>query len=323
MSEQGSIPDRLVIAIGGNATHPEGIRGTPSEQAAVAAGLGEALLPVMELGNELIITHGNGPVVGKILMRQSIARHRVEPMTLDICVAHSQGGIAYLLMQALENALRARGNPRHVVCLLTQVEVDPEDPAFRNPSKPIGYFYTEQEAKDLAAELGWEMREDSGRGWRHVVPSPKPKHIVDISLVQTVARSGAVVIAGGGGGVPVVRSGRGQRHGVEAVIDKDRTSALMANVLHIGDLMILTAVPRVAINYGKPNQQALDRVSLSKIRALRAEGHFPPGSMGPKIDAAIEFLEGGGRRVMIGRLEDAVPVLRGEAGTHIVADGIG
>jgi carbamate kinase len=208
------------------------------------------------------------------------------------------------------------------VCLLTQVEVDPEDPAFRNPSKPIGYFYTEQEAKDLAAELGWEMREDSGRGWRHVVPSPKPKHIVDISLVQTVARSGAVVIAGGGGGVPVVRSGRGQRHGVEAVIDKDRTSALMANVLHIGDLMILTAVPRVAINYGKPTQQALDRVSMSEIRALRAEGHFPPGSMGPKIDAAIEFLEGGGRRVMIGRLEDAVPVLRGEAGTHIVADEI-
>ena len=318
MSEQGSIPDRLVIAIGGNATHPEGIRGTPSEQAAVAAGLGEALLPVMELGNELIITHGNGPVVGKILMRQSIARHRVEPMTLDICVAHSQGGIAYLLMQALENALRARGNPRHVVCLLTQVEVDPEDPAFRNPSKPIGYFYTEQEAKDLAAELGWEMREDSGRGWRHVVPSPKPKHIVDISLVQTVSRSGAVVIAGGGGGVPVVRSGRGQRHGVEAVIDKDRTSALMANVLHIGDLMILTAVPRVAINYGKPTQQALDRVSLSEIRALRAEGHFPPGSMGPKIEAVIHFLKHGGRRALITNPQSLPQAIEGRAGTHVV-----
>ena len=174
MSATGEIPDRLVIAIGGNATHPEGIRGTPSEQAAVAADLGNALLPVMELDTELIITHGNGPVVGKILMRQSIARHRVEPMTLDICVAHSQGGIAYLLMQALENALRAKGNPRHVVCLLTQVEVDPDDPAFRNPSKPIGYFYTEDEARALAAELGWNARGLGPRlASRRSFPSPE------------------------------------------------------------------------------------------------------------------------------------------------------
>jgi carbamate kinase len=320
MSANAAIPPRLVIAIGGNATHPEGIRGTPGEQADVAAALGQALLPVMELNTELILTHGNGPVVGKILMRQSIARQRVEPMSLDICVAHSQGGIAYLLMQALENALRAKGNPRHVVCLLTQVEVDPDDPAFKNPTKPIGYFYSKEEADALTAEMGWKMVEDSGRGWRHVVPSPLPKHIVDISLIQTVAKSGAVVIAGGGGGVPVVRSGKGQRHGVEAVIDKDRTSALMANVLKIDDLMILTSVPRVAINYGKPTQRELDRVSLSEILKLHAEGHFPPGSMGPKIDAAVQFLKGGGRRVMIGRLEDAVPVLRGETGTHIVAD---
>lgn len=320
MSATDQVPSRLIIAIGGNATHPEGIRGTPSEQVDVAAGLGKALLPLMELNTELIITHGNGPVVGKILMRQSIARKRVEPMSLDICVAHTQGGIAYLLMQALENALRADGNPRHVVCLLTQVEVDPEDPAFKNPSKPIGYFYSEEEAKALTAELGWEMREDSGRGWRHVVPSPKPKHIADISLIQMVAKSGAVVIAGGGGGVPVVRSGKGQRHGVDAVIDKDHTSALMANVLHIDNLMILTAVSRVAVNYGRAGQKALDRVSLSDIKKLHDEGHFPPGSMGPKIDAAIQFLEGGGRRVMIGRLEEVMPILRGETGTHIVAD---
>jgi carbamate kinase len=320
MSVGDKIPDRLVIAIGGNATHPEGIRGTPTEQADVAADLGKALLPLMEMNNELIITHGNGPVVGKILMRQSLARNRVTPMSLDICVAHSQGGIAYLLMQALENALRAEGNPRHVVCLLTQVEVDPDDPAFKSPSKPIGYFYSEEEAKALSAEMGWPMQEDSGRGWRHIVPSPRPKHIVDISLIQTVAKSGAVVIAGGGGGVPVVRSGKGQRHGVEAVIDKDRTSALMANVLGINDLMILTAVPHVAINFGKPNQQALDHVTLSEILRLHAEGHFPPGSMGPKIDAAIQFLKGGGGRVMIGRIEEAARVLRGQTGTHIVAD---
>ena len=311
---------RVLVAVGGNATHPDNITGTTEEQEVVAAAAARALLPLMQMPTELIVTHGNGPVVGKILLRQILTRDKVAPMRLDICVAHSQGGIAYLLMQALENALRAKGNPRHVVCLLTQVEVDPNDPAFADPSKPIGYFYSEQEARELNAELGWQMREDSGRGWRHVVASPRPKHIVDISLVQTVAKSGAVVIAGGGGGVPVVRSANGQRHGVEAVIDKDRTSALMANVLHIDDLMILTAVPRVAINFGKPDQRALDRVTLSQVRKWHAEGQFPPGSMGPKIDAAIQFLQGGGRRVMIGRLEDAMPILRGDAGTHIVAD---
>ena len=314
------IPDRLIIAIGGNAIHPEGIRGTAEEQHKLAAETAQALLPLMELDRHLIITHGNGPVVGKMLLRHAIARGRVEPMPLDICVAHSQGGIAYLLMQALENALRARGNPRHVVCLLTQVEVDPQDPAFAEPTKPIGYFYTEEEAKALSVEMGWLMKEDSGRGWSHVVPSPHPRHIVDISLIQALAERGAVVIAGGGGGVPVIRYGEGQRRGVEAVIDKDRTTAKMANVLGVKDMMILTAVPRVAINFGKPNQTTLDVVSLSEIKRLHAEGHFPPGSMGPKIDAAIQFLEGGGRRAMIGRIEDAVSTLEGRTGTQIVAD---
>lgn len=314
------IPDRLIIAIGGNAIHPEGIKGTAQEQEKLAADTAAALLPLMELGKELIITHGNGPVVGKMLLRHAIARARVEPMPLDICVAHSQGGIAYLLMQALENALRDRGDPRHVVCLLTQVEVDPEDPAFAEPTKPVGYFYSEEEARALSAEMGWLMREDSGRGWRHVVPSPMPRHIVDISLIQALAERGAVVIAGGGGGVPVVRHGRGQRRGVEAVIDKDRTTAKMGNVLGILDMMILTAVPRVAVNFGEPNQKALDVVSLSDVKRLHARGHFPPGSMGPKIDAAIQFLEGGGRRAMIGRIEDAVSILEGAAGTQIVSD---
>ncbi len=320
MPDKLPIPDRLVIAIGGNATHPEGIRGTSLEQAELAAATGKSLLPLLELNTELIITHGNGPVVGKMLLRQAIARDRVAPMSLDICVAHSQGGIAYLLMQALENALRAVGNPRHVVCLLTQVEVDPQDPAFNIPTKPIGYFFGETEARALSEELGWTMQEDSGRGWRHTVPSPRPKHVVDISLIEAVAKRGAVVIAGGGGGIPVVRGPKGQRHGVEAVVDKDRTSALLANVLGIKDLMILTAVPRVAINFGKPNQSFLDRVTVSEVRRLHDEGHFPPGSMGPKIDAAIEFLSGGGRRVMIGHLDEAVAILKGETGTHIVAD---
>jgi carbamate kinase len=286
----------------------------------MAATTARALVPLMELDGQLIVTHGNGPVVGKILLRQAIARGRVTPMPLDICVAHSQGGIAYLLMQALENALREKGNPRHVVCLLTQVEVDLDDPAFGNPTKPIGYFYDAQEAQALASELGWKMKEDAGRGWRHVVASPKPRHIVDISLIRALANHGAVVIAGGGGGIPVHRQPNGVRHGVAAVIDKDQTSAHMARILGIEEMMILTAVPRVAIHFKTPDHRELDRVSLSEIRAYHAEGHFPPGSMGPKIEAAIGFLEAGGRRVVICHLNEALPALMGETGTHIVPD---
>jgi carbamate kinase len=314
------LPSRLLVAIGGNATHPENIRGTSDEQKDVADRTARALLPLAQLDNELILTHGNGPVVGKILMRQALTAQRIPPMSLDICVAHSQGGIAYLLMQALENALREVDNARHVACLLTQVEVDPEDPAFKDPSKPVGPFFTEEQAQALARELGWLMREDSGRGWRHVVPSPRPRHIVDLSLIQVLARRGTIVIAGGGGGIPVIRGPKGVRHGVAAVIDKDLTSAHMANVLGIDHMMILTAVPRVAINFGKPDQRSLDRVALRELKSLYAEGHFAPGSMGPKIAAAIRFLEGGGERVIIGHLDEAMAALRGETGTHIVSN---
>ena len=313
-------PKRLLVAIGGNATHPENIEGTSKEQEEIAKATASALLPLMLSENELVITHGNGPVVGKILMRQALTREKIAPMSLDICVAHSQGGIAYLLLQALENALRDANNERHVACLLTQVEVDPDDPAFDNPSKPIGAFYSEEEAKKIESELGWEMREDSGRGWRHVVPSPKPRHVCDISLVQVLARRGTVVIAGGGGGIPVIRKQRGVRHGVRAVIDKDLTSAHMANVLGIPILMILTSVPQVFINFGSKDQKALHTVSLREIKKFHKEGQFPPGSMGPKIEATIRFLEGGGEKVIISHLEDAIAALSGETGTHISAD---
>ena len=315
-----ALPSRLLVAIGGNATHPENIRGTSDEQKELAARTAQALLPLAQLDNELILTHGNGPVVGKILMRQALTSQRIPPMSLDICVAHSQGGIAYLLVQALENALREVDNARHVACLLTQVEVDAEDPAFQNPTKPVGPFFTEVEAEALTRELGWLMREDSGRGWRHVVPSPRPRHIVDLSLIQVLARRGTIVVAGGGGGIPVIRGPKGVRHGVAAVIDKDLTSAHMANVLDIRHLMILTAVSKVAVNYGRPDQRFLDRVSLRELKALQAEGHFPPGSMGPKVAAAIRFLESGGERVIIGHLDEAMAALRGEAGTHVLSD---
>ncbi len=314
------IPDRILVAIGGNATHPEDIEGTSREQKAIAASTAQSLLPLAMLDNELIITHGNGPVVGKILMRQALTRDTIAPMPLDICVAHSQGGIAYLLVQAIENALRQADNPRHVACLLTQVEIDENDPTFDDPSKPIGAFYEPEEATRIAEELGWMMKEDSGRGWRHVVPSPKPKHICDISLIQVLARRGTIVIAGGGGGIPVIREAKGVRRGVQAVIDKDLTSALMANVLGIELLMILTAVPKISIHFGSPEQRELDQITMRELRRFQAEGHFPAGSMGPKVDAILQFLDGGGERVIIAHLDEAMPALRGETGTHIVAD---
>lgn len=320
MPDRSKLPERIVVAIGGNATHPEEISGTADEQRDFAGRTARALLPLALRDNEIVIVHGNGPVVGKILMRQALTRDRVPPMPLDICVAHSQGGIAYLMMQAIENALREAGSDRHCTCLLTQVEVDPNDPAFKNPTKFVGPFFPKDQADAIGKELGWLMKEDGQRGWRHVVPSPKPKHICDISLVRVLARRGTIVISGGGGGIPVVRGPKGIRTGVEAVIDKDMTSALMANVLGMDTLMILTAVPKVAVDFGKPTRRDLDRVTLRELKAYHAEGHFPPGSMGPKIEAAIGFIEQGGERVIICRLDDAMPALEGKTGTHVFAD---
>ncbi len=312
------IPDRLVVAIGGNAIHPGEIRGTVSQQRDIAAQTGAALLPLMQRKNRLVITHGNGPVVGKILMRQALSRRRVAPMTLDICVAHSQGGIAYLLMQALENTLRKSGDPRHVVCLLTQVEVDSSDPAFRNPTKPIGFEFDAEDARAVEAEFGWAMREEQSGRYRHVVASPEPKHIADVSLIETVAETGAIIIAGGGGGIPVERAEDGTRRGLEAVIDKDLMSAYLANKLGYDTLVLLTEAPAVAVEFGRPGERWLDTVRAAELRRLQAKGHFPPGSMGPKVEAALRFVEGGGKRAIIGQLFQVMDVLEGNAGTHVV-----
>jgi carbamate kinase len=314
------IPRRLIVAIGGNAIDALGSDDSPAGQKTIAAQTARAMLPLLMLDNQLVITHGNGPQVGKLLLANAIARERITPQSLDILVAQTQGATAYILSQAFENALREAGSPRHVVGLVTQVEVDPNDAAFGNPTKPVGPFFSQAEAKALAEELGVSVREDSGRGWRYVVPSPRPMHICDISLVEALMCLRTVVIAAGGGGIPVVRDEQGRRRGVEAVIDKDLTTAAMANVLGIRDMMILTAVPRVAIHFGKPEQQELSRVSLSQMRRWHAEGQFPAGSMGPKVEAAIHFLEGGGKRAIITSLDTAVPALRGETGTHIVPD---
>ncbi len=317
--DRGELPDRLLVAIGGNATHPENIRGTTQEQVEVAAHAAAALLPLMRADNHLVVTHGNGPVVGKILMRQFYSREQIPPMRLDVCVAHSQGGIGYLLIQAMENALARVGRERQVACVLTEVEVDRADPAFSAPSKPIGPFFTAEEARALSAS-GWNMMEDAGRGWRLAVPSPEPRVIVNLGLIDSLARTGSVVVAAGGGGIPVVREADGGRIGIQAVVDKDLTSALLARALGIDHFLILTAVSRVAIRFRKPAERWLDAVSASELRAFQAEGHFAAGSMAPKVEAALRFLAAGGKRVVIAHLNEAVAALRGETGTHVVPD---
>ncbi len=320
VSHELPVPDRLIVAIGGNAVHPAGLKGTPTELLEVAAETGRALRPLLEFDNEIVFTHGNGPGVGMILMRHIIARESVSPMSLDICVAHSQGGIAYVLTQAMENALREVNNDRHVVCVLTQVEVDPDDEAFREPSKPIGLFYSQEDAQRMTDEMGLTMREDAGRGWRLVVPSPMPNHIVDISMISTLTKQGTVVVAGGGGGIPVTRDEMGRRHGIAAVIDKDLTTAHMGRVLGYDHMMILTAVPKVAINFGKPDQRELGEVGVAELKAHHRDGQFPVGSMGPKVEAAIRFIEQGGKRAIIGSLDGPMAALSGESGTHVVAE---
>jgi len=311
------VPNALLVAIGGNATHPDDIRGTTEEQEQVAERAALALLPLVRKHNRLLITHGNGPVVGKILMRMMLTRDAIPPMRLDICVAHSQGGIGYILIQALENAMRREGIHRQAACVVTQVEVDAGDPAFEHPSKPIGPFFGEDEARQYELK-GWRMTQDAGRGWRHCVASPEPREVINLHVVETLLDAGTVVIAGGGGGIPVVRDAKGEWRGVQAVVDKDLTSALLARSLGIPDLLILTAVERVAVDFNTPRQRFLDQVTLAELKAYQRAGHFASGSMGPKVEAAIRHLESGGKRAIIAHLERALPALAGETGTHVV-----
>ncbi|BDD87941.1 carbamate kinase [Desulfofustis limnaeus] len=318
MARAYGIPEKLLIALGGNAIHPEGIRGTGQEQFAMAAAAAQALLPVLQSETRLVITHGNGPGVGKVLMRQAIAKNRVAIQPLDICVANSQGGISYVIMQALQNALRSIHHRRPVASLVCEVEVNPDDPAFANPDKPLGYFFSEAEARDLEKEFGWIMKEDAKRGWRMVVPSPQPHRVIDSDIINTLMRQGVIVITGGGGGIPVTVDAGNQLRGVEAVIDKDLTSALLARQLGIDDLLILTSVDRVKIHFGTPQEQSLDELSLDELKSYEAEGHFSAGSMGPKIGAVRHFLEAGGRRAIIADLKDAYDALLGRTGTRVI-----
>lgn len=313
---------RLVVAIGGNATHPGNIRGTTAEQEEIAARTARALRPLAETIPELVITHGNGPVVGKILLRQYYAREHIPPMRLDVCVAHSQGGIGHLLMQGLEDELARAEVERQVACIVTRVAVNEDDEAFRKPTKPIGPFFSADEARELTRTLGWQMVEDAGRGWRYVVPSPLPRRVLELELIASLAKQGVAVIAAGGGGIPMVLRADGSYSGVPAVVDKDLTSALLAAELKADALLILTAVPRVAVDFGKPGQRELQTVTATELEALQKEGHFAEGSMGPKVKAALRYLAAGAglanRRAIIAHLDECGEALTGRAGTHVV-----
>lgn len=314
---QRSLPEKLIVALGGNAIHPAGIKGTGEEQFEIAAEASHSLLPLLKDIPQLVITHGNGPGVGKVLMRQAIASKRVATMPLDICVANSQGGISYVLMQTMQNSLQAAGVDRAVTSIICEVEVDPDDPAFENPDKPLGYFFSEAEAEDLRAEFNWNMKEDANRGWRMVVPSPHPLNIVNIDVIKNLARSGVIVITGGGGGIPVIADSGGNVSGVEAVVDKDRTAILLARELDIDQLLILTSVSHVAIHFGTDKEQNLSHVSLEELKTYLAQGHFSAGSMGPKVEAVIQFIEDGGKRATIAHLDKAYEALLGQTGTYV------
>ena len=310
---------RIVVAFGGNASYPPTIRGLASEQLALMAQACTHLVRIIESGYQLVLTHGNGPVVGNILFRMARTAHELPPMPMDICVAHSQGGMGYMLQQTLANALRDRGVQRSVCSLITQVEVDVDDPAFAAPTKPIGRFFDSVEADRLAREHDWRFVEDAGRGYRRVVPSPQPVRILDIEAVEALLRANVVPITVGGGGIPVSRDEHGHFHGVSAVIDKDLTSAMLAVELGAQTLLMLTGVDRVALDFGKPTQRPVDCLTASEAQRHLDEGQFPAGSMGPKIAAALHYLSGGGREAIITSLDRCHDALLGRAGTRIVS----
>ncbi len=305
-----------VIALGGNAILRPGQSGTLAEQVTNIRTACRQIAEIVGLGYRVVLTHGNGPQVGHLLLQNEAAREQVPPMPLDVLGAQTQGQLGYLLQRELQKALREQGQPGHVVALVTQVEVDPADPAWHCPSKPVGPFYTKAQARALLAADCGPLQEDAGRGWRRVVASPPPLRIVELAAIQSLVRSGATVIACGGGGVPVTAGPNGWE-GAEAVIDKDLVAQRLATDLAADLLVILTDVPRVYLHYGTPHQQGLDTVTADEAQAYLAEGWFPPGSMRTKMAGAIGFVAAGGGRAVITSLEAAVAGVAGLAGTQI------
>ena len=313
---------RAVVALGGNALSPPGGTGTVAEMRSALRKTAEPLADLVERGVELVISHGNGPQVGRILLQQEYAADRVPPMPMDVCGAESQGQIGYLLVQALDSALRRRGLDTRALCFVTQVVVDGRDPAFRRPTKPVGPSYPRPEAQRIAHETGYVFNIQPDKKWRRVVPSPKPvKFVEEIPLLQVI-EAGHVVVAAGGGGVPVVEHRRELR-GVEAVVDKDLTAARLATLVHADLLLILTAVDKVYAHFGTPQQRALERLTAQEATAMLVAGEFPEGSMGPKIEACLDFVTAGGGRAVITSLGRVVDAVFGTSGTTISGAGGG
>ncbi len=309
-------PKTLVLALGGNSITRAGQKGSFQEQLANIAVSCSNLVEPARQGFGMVITHGNGPQVGSILMKNDLAKNILPPMPLDVAVANTQGSLGFAIQTTLENIFRQQGIRRQVICLITRVEVDAGDPAFNQPTKPVGPFYNRVEAEQLTAGKNYIMREDSGRGWRRVVPSPKPIAILEKQVIEQLVCQGVIVIAAGGGGIPVVRKSQ-QYAGVEAVVDKDLASCRLAEEIGAEVLVILTGVPQVYVNYRKPDQRPLDVLNPNQVKQYLAAGEFPAGSMGPKMAAAAEYVEQTGGTALITDFASLNLALAGSGGTTI------
>lgn len=307
----------VVVAIGGNAIIQEGQKGTIDEQFANVITSCDPIIDLLEEGYNVVLTHGNGPQVGNVLLKVEAAKEIVAPNPLDVCGAETQGSLGYIIQQSLLNKIKERKLNKNVVTVITQVVVDKEDKAFSNPTKPIGPFYSKLQAEELVKEKNATMVEDSGRGYRRVVPSPKPREIIEKDAISILIENDFLVITVGGGGIPVIREGDSLK-GVEAVIDKDHASALVAKEISADYLIILTGVPKVAINFGKENQEFLDSMTIEDAKKHMAEGQFPAGSMGPKIEAALAFVENSQGEAIITSIDKLKEALQGKTGTRII-----
>jgi len=310
---------RAVVAIGGNSLIKDSDHQSVEDQYLAAAETDHHIANLIARGWDIAITHGNGPQVGFIMRRSELAAHELHEVPLDVCVADTQGAIGYALQQNLAHDFARLGIEKSVVTVVTQVEVDPADPAFQLPSKPIGSFLDEETARRRRDENGWDVVEDAGRGWRRVVASPRPIRIIETPVIKALMDSGVTVIAAGGGGIPVTSDLEGKLVGVPAVIDKDFASALLAADVGADTFLISTSVDRVALDWGKPNQRWVDLLTLAEAKGYLAEGgHFAPGSMAPKIRAVVQFLEAGGRQAVITSPDQMEAAMAGETGTTII-----
>ncbi len=318
MSETPNRPI-VLVAMGGHAFMQRGETGSIEDHERNAAAICGSLMTLVDRGYNLVITHGNGPQVGNLLIQNEMTRDTVPSMPLDVLVANTEGFLGYVLQQALLNHLRRRQIQRYVVTMITQVIVERDDPAFQTPTKPIGPFLSQEQAEERRDRLGWKIVDDSGRGWRRLVASPRPVRVVQRMMIRDSARAGHIVVACGGGGIPIIRKeGTNDYEGVEAVIDKDLTSSVLAQEIGADLLIVLTDVEQVYVNHRKPDQRTLGAVTIEEIEDLYAAGHFPPGSMGPKIEAIISFLKTGGKRGLITNPASLNEALDGRAGTHFV-----